>query len=371
MTASLAVTLLGAEQRAVLGGAVLFKGALLWSALDGDDSLALYLLASRTTVPVTRLANKASELLKLYHATKCGVKAAATSGAPRMLTPCAWKLHKDGDAAGFILHDGAAARGGAVLPSARDGGAGCPLLHLQGGRDACRMATWQQHGLQVIVLLRGAAAVHAGDFAAARREIARHVADLDKCAVEGWSFAEHGRAEPGSLATAALARIVAAHAKGHIQGSRYAFNDHGGPFACATPVAKLAACSGTSLTLASHLAQDCFAHLRVEAQRRKERRDRLLFPESLGSRRLPVSSTPAGAAPHAPPSTGKLALHLASMGLEAAALGQSDRWVTAQWGAGCELLQLVETAVGEDCFLRVHDQTRHFAHAHFPGALGP
>lgn len=156
MTASMTVSFGIGGDRPLLGAMVLFKSSLLWSTLDESDTLALYLLAARTIIPVTRIANKATEISKLYHSAKGSVKGAAAS-THHLLQPTEWKLRKDSDGCGFILCESTPSSTRNALPphttssgqSTAESQEGCPLLHLQAGRDACRMLTWQQHGLQV------------------------------------------------------------------------------------------------------------------------------------------------------------------------------------------------------------------------------
>jgi hypothetical protein len=111
-----------------------YKQDLLHSTLSAQDSEALYLLASRTVIPATRVENKTTRTLhKIYSSV-----ADWGSNCQQILDPAAWIVCATGDLEGCITccHEGSSGKGI------------CPLLYEQ-RRNPCRLIAWQRSGFQV------------------------------------------------------------------------------------------------------------------------------------------------------------------------------------------------------------------------------
>ena len=135
LTAALKVTQV-LPGRDTLGVMLTFKQAVLHTTLGAGDSEALYLFASRTTIPATRAENKTTRpLQKLYSSV-----ADWGSVSQRVLDAAAWHVAAGGDLEGIITYGGE--------PSARCGH--CPLL-FEARERACRLVAWQHAGFQARV----------------------------------------------------------------------------------------------------------------------------------------------------------------------------------------------------------------------------
>lgn len=344
--------------RPVVGCQILFKQSLLYSTVSAQDSAALYHLASLSVIPLTRTANKATEISRLYHSVKQsyeGQQMPATS----LLRAAAWHHCKGGEQKHFVLCSGAG-EGTSERAGMLENPDCCLLLRL-GGSEACRLVVWQLDGLLILLLVAGSAPITAADLASIQAGLQRPLADLDLCAVRAAPAPiKVAQAERGQTAAAALARFVDAHKKGHLPGHRYTMTDSvaATPLCVSSPVSKFSKCSQTSVALMSQLWDDALRHIRLEHVRACSATENAGHGE-----KLPVSSASSG--------VGAVKQDGSVERLEVVVLGPHKGWLAARWGGGCEHLHLLEIQGDVGGFPQVGRELDSFVNSHFPGALGP